>query len=82
MVSCGYMDDGRLRVWDYDERCTVAEILSQHMSHRDTIYNVCVLTFHPQDQTTQPAQTGPSKYAKQQISEEKLESRSRKEELT
>lgn len=45
LISCGYHDDGMLRVWDYRERLTVAEILNQHFSHRDTIYNVNLITF-------------------------------------
>lgn len=45
LLSCGYHDDGRLRVWDYRERYTVAEIVNQHLSHRDTIYNVNLISF-------------------------------------
>ena len=49
LYSCGYQDDGRVRVWDYLERATVAEAMSSYFNHRDTIYNMHLVKFQPPD---------------------------------
>ncbi len=45
LFSCGYQDDGRVRVWDFMQRCILAEVEAQHRDFRDTIYRLHTLTF-------------------------------------
>lgn len=45
LFSCGYQDDGRVRVWDFIERYTLAEAMSQYFNHRDTIYQMHLISF-------------------------------------
>ena len=49
LYSCGYQDDGRVRVWDYFERATVTEAMSSYFNHRDTIYNMHLIKFESKD---------------------------------
>jgi WD40 repeat protein len=45
LISTGYKDDGRIRVWDYMERSTISECHNLRGESRDTLYNICLMTF-------------------------------------
>lgn len=45
LLSCGYKDDGRLRVWDFLERSTIAECPNLRGEEMDTIYNINTIVF-------------------------------------
>lgn len=45
LISTGYKDDGRIRIWDYMERSTIAECQNLREELPDTLYNINLMVF-------------------------------------
>lgn len=43
--SCGYQDEGKLRVWDFLDNCLLNETDNDYLKKGDTVYNMNMITF-------------------------------------